>query len=93
MTMEYKMKGGVVLTDEDFERMSEQAAAGEYPGTPGKWVLRPQGRPRLSDEELVTITFKVPRSMRAEVDVRAGARGESRSEFMRSAVHAALATM
>ena len=88
--MEYRMKGGIVLTDEDFERMSEQAARGEYPGTPGEWVVRPQGRPRLSEEDLVTITFKVPRSVRAEIDSLADARGESRSEFMRSAVHSAL---
>lgn len=40
--MEYKMKGGVVLTDADFERMSNDAAAGNYPGTPGEWVVRPQ---------------------------------------------------
>lgn len=88
--MEYKMKGGIVLTDEDFERMSDQAARGDYPGTPGKWVMRPQGRPRISEEELVTITFKVPRSIRAEVDSMASARGVSRSDFMRAAVDAAL---
>lgn len=29
---EYRLKGGVVLTDEDFERMSEACERGEYPG-------------------------------------------------------------
>lgn len=51
---EYKIKGGHILTDEDFERMAEEAERGEYPGTPGEWVVRPQGRPPLADEELVT---------------------------------------
>lgn len=63
--MEYKLKGGVTLTDADFERMADEAADGRYPGEPGEpgaWVVRPQGRPTLSDEELVTITFKVPRA-------------------------------
>lgn len=51
---EYKIKGGHILTDEDFERMAEEAERGEYPGTPSEWVVRPQGRPPLADEELVT---------------------------------------
>lgn len=28
---EYKIKGGHALTDEDFERMAEEAERGEYP--------------------------------------------------------------
>lgn len=56
--MEYKLKGGITLSDDDFERMSDQVVKGDYPGTPGEWVVRPQGGPALSDEELVNINVQ-----------------------------------
>ena len=31
---EYQLKGGVTLTDAGFERMSDAAAKGDYPGNP-----------------------------------------------------------
>lgn len=88
---EYKIKGGHTLTDEDFERMAEEAGRGEYPGTPGTWVVRPQGRPPLADEELVTIAFKVPRSQRDALDRKAASLKETRSQFLRDALDRALA--
>lgn len=88
---EYRIKGGYTLTDEDFERMAEEAERGEYPGTAGAWVVRPQGRPALADEELVTVAFKVPRSQRDALDRKAASRKETRSQFMRDALERALA--
>lgn len=88
---EYRIKGGYTLTDEDFERMAKEAERGEYPGTPGTWVVRPQGRPPLADEELVTVAFKVPRSQRDALDRKAASRNETRSQFMRDALDKALA--
>lgn len=90
--MEYKMKGGYKLTNEDFDRLGEACEQGNYPGTPGEWVVRPQGRPSLCDEELVTIAFKVPASERRALDDRASSRGESRSEYLRSLVERDLAS-
>ena len=87
----YVTKSGAVLTEDDIERMAQAAEAGDYPGVPGEWVVRPQGRPPLCDEELVTITFKVPRSQRDAADARAASLGETRSLFMRAALAAALA--
>lgn len=87
---EYRMVGGSVLTDEDFERLSDEAARGEYPGTPGEWVVRPQGRPRLADEELVVVTCKVTRSQRDAMDREASRLGESRSDWMRHTFSRAL---
>ena len=88
---EYVTKSGAVLTEADIERLAEAAERGDYPGEPGAWMIRPQGRPALCDEELVTITFKVPRSQRDAVDRRAAALGETRSQFMRAALAQALA--
>ncbi|MEE0706915.1 MAG: ribbon-helix-helix protein, CopG family [Adlercreutzia sp.] len=43
------------------------------------------------DEELVTVAFKVPRSYRDRLDEKAASRHETRSQFMRHALEAALA--
>lgn len=88
---EHRIKGGYTPTDEDFERMAKEAERGEYPGMPGAWVVRPQGRPPLADEELVTIAFKVPRSQRDALDRKAASRNETRSQFIRDALDKALA--
>lgn len=88
---EYRIKGGHILDDKDFERLAAEAERGDYPGTPGAWVVRPQGRPSLTDEELVTIAFKVPRSQRDALDKRAASRKETRSQFLRDALDRALA--
>lgn len=87
----YTTKSGAVLTDEDFERMADEAQRGEYPGEPGAWIVRPQGRPSICEEELVTVSFKVPRSQKEAIDRAAKGRGETRSQFMRSALEQALA--
>ncbi len=89
--MEYKLKGGATLSDEDFERMADEAERGEYPGTPGEWVVRPQGRPSLDSEELVSVTFKMTRAQRDALDARAESRGETRSQIMRDALTRELA--
>ena len=86
----YKTKSGATVTDDEIERLGEAAERGEYPGTPGEFIVSP-GRPRLSDEDLVTIAFKVPRSHRDALDRRAEAQGETRSQFMREALERALA--
>ena len=88
---EYKLKGGYALTSVDFEALAKRTEAGEYPGAPGAWILRPQGRPPLSDEGLVTIAFKIPRSQREALDRRAASRNETRSRFFREAPGKALA--
>ena len=88
--MEYKTKSGFVLTDEMIEEMAEQAERGIYPGKPGKMIVSPQGRPPLCDEELVTVAFKIPRSYRDRLDEKAASQHETRSQFMRAALEAAL---
>jgi len=90
--VEFITKSGQVLTDEDFERLGEAADRGEYPGTPGEWIIRPPGRPQLHPtEELVTIAFKVPKSHRALLDKKAKAAHSTRSQFMRAILDDALA--
>lgn len=87
---EHVLGGGHALTEEDFELMASEAERGEYPGTPGKWIVRPQGRPPLANEELVTVAFKVPRSQREALDRKAASCNETRSQFMRDVLRKAL---
>ena len=89
--MEYRLKDGSVLTDEMIEALAEDIEKNGLPGKPGKYLIGPPGRPRLSDEDLVTVAFKVPRSKREEMDEVAARRDQTRSEFLRDALEAALA--
>ena len=90
--MEFTLKDGTVVDESYFEQLSKKAAEGDYPGTPGEWIVRPQGRPQLCDEELVAVAFKVPRSQRDAIDKHAASLNESRSEYLREAVARALAS-
>ena len=87
----YRTKNGARLTDEDIEHLAEAAERGDYPGVPGAFVVAPPGRPRISEEELVTIAFKVPRSRREALDREAKACGRTRSQLIREVLERALA--
>ena len=88
--MEYRTKSCRVLTDAMIEELAAQAERGDYPGKAGKMLVAPQGRPPLCDEELVTVAFKIPRSFRDKLDKAAHGKNESRSQFLREALEAAL---
>ena len=82
--MTYKTKSGFVLTDEMLETLGDACERGEYPGDVGKILVAPVGRPRVfPEEDLVTITFKVPRSYRDMIDTEAAKKKETRSGFLR----------
>ena len=86
--MTYRTAKGTGLTDELLDEWAEACERGEYPGTPGEIVV---GRPRISAEDLATITFKLPKSQVAALDETAKRAGETRSQFLRSLVNDALA--
>lgn len=81
--MGYTLKGGASVDESYFEKLSDAAALGDYPGEPGEWIVKPQGRPKLCDEELVSVTFKIPKSQRDALDRKARSLNESRSEYLR----------
>ncbi|MGN0070264.1 MAG: ribbon-helix-helix domain-containing protein [Atopobiaceae bacterium] len=83
---EYKIKGGYTISDEEIERLGEACERGDYPGEPGEWIVRPQGRPALSDEPLVNVNVKFPKSMVDAID----SKSKNRSDFIRKAVAAFL---
>ena len=81
--MEYTLKSGHVITDEDIEQMAQACEMGAYPGEPSGEVV--VGRPRLSNEPLEVISFKVPRSLSQMISQAAENCGQTRSGFLRDA--------
>ena len=81
---EYKLKSGTIVTDEDIERIADAIARGDLPGEwSGEAVV---GRPRISNERLITVPVKFPESVVAQIDRQTN----NRSDFIRKAVMACL---
>jgi len=78
---------GVVLTDDMLDKMAEEYESGTWEGRLGKVSV---GRPPLSNEEMVSITFKVPKSRAVSIESKAKERGETRSQYLRDVVDRAL---
>ena len=81
-------EGGHVVTDAMLDKWADDAERGRYHGARGDIVV---GRPPLSDEELVTLTFKIQPAVLARVDAAARHAGITRSAFLRRAVEHELA--
>lgn len=75
------------FTEEQLNAMAEPFERGEWPE--GKTI--PLGRPRLAEEEVRTVTFKLPLSQIRALDDLAKASGMTRSEAIRNAVKHELA--
>jgi hypothetical protein len=85
--MTVKTSGGAEITDEMFEAMAAEYETGDWSGHLTEVVM---GRPRISSEELVNVTFRVPKSRGAAIARIAKEKGETRSEFLRNAVDRAI---
>jgi hypothetical protein len=89
--MDYTTKSGYVLTEEMIEALGQACERGEYPGSPGEFIVSPVGRPQLCpSEDLVTVAFKVPRTQREALDAKAAQDHKTRSQFMREVLSEAL---
>lgn len=84
-------KSGRILTDEVIEELAERVERGEYPGESGKMLAASQGARLLDNEELVVVSIQIPRSLCDRLDQAASGKNETRSQFLREALEAALA--
>jgi len=84
--MEYTTKSGQTITEEDLRIMDEEAETGAWHGD-GPVVM---GRPKLYNEDLETVSFRLPRSRIAAIEALSKKTGESKSEFFRQAIDQAL---
>ena len=83
--MEYTLKSGRVVTDDDIEEMAAAAERGEFPGAPVGEVMI--GRPRIFTEDSKTLSFKVSESLDRFICEAAAKLGESKSSFLRAAAY------
>lgn len=81
--MERIARDGTVLTDELLDEMAKEYEAGTWEGPLGEVVM---GRPRLFDEELETVSFRLPKSRVDALEAAAKRRGETKSDLFREAV-------
>ena len=91
--MENVLKDGSVISEEQVQAWKKEAAQGKHPGTPGKWIVRPAHRPATFTEKLDTVSFKLPHSLRVQLDQQAKTAGQTRSDFMRQAIEKELLTV
>ena len=81
--MVFKAKSGAEITDEMFEQMAEEWESGKWEGSLYDVKV---GRPREFDEELRSVTFRLPASRLAALEAAAARTGRSRSDLLRDAV-------
>ena len=78
---------GAEIADETLEEMAE---AWEDDTWEGRLTAITAGRPRIFDEELVNVTFRIQKSRLETIETIAKRKGETRSEYLREAVTRAL---
>ena len=74
------------VTEEALDKLAEQYESGNWPE--GHTVLL--GRPRISDEDLVSVTIKLPKTQLEAIDNGATQEGKSRSAYMRKLLKLAM---
>ncbi|MBR6459710.1 MAG: hypothetical protein IKS49_06070 [Actinomycetaceae bacterium] len=85
----YRTPEGRVLSDADFDVLAKKADAGDY-GT--NWtVVRPQGRPRLSETKPKNVSVLFTQEQIAAMAKRLAKTGETRSQYLRRLVQEDLA--
>lgn len=86
--MEYVADNGIVLTDAMFDKMAQEYEEGTWEGDPDATT---PGRPKLYDEDMETVSFRLPESRQSAVEAVTRRLGISKSEFFRNAVDHELA--
>jgi hypothetical protein len=81
-------ENGQTVTDEMLDSLAERHLSGDWGDAKiGKVVT---GRPSIADEEVKTVIFRLPVSKITAIDAYAAEHGETRSQYLRNAVDAAL---
>lgn len=80
---------GSVLTDGQLDEMAKEYENGTWEGHDEVTL----GRPRLYDEDMETVSFRIPRSRIAAVEDASRRCGITKSEFFRQAIERGLAAL
>ena len=82
IAMDINKKNQADMTDEMWDLLAKEYEDGTWSGV---GEITP-GRPKLYDEDMETVSFRLPRSRIAAIEAVTARRGESKSEFYRKAV-------
>jgi hypothetical protein len=89
--MGYTKKDGTVVSDEWMDAIADGAESDNLLGDVIETHIG-AGRPRLyDDDDLETVSFRLPKSRIHAIESAIKCKGESRSDFLREAVDKALA--
>jgi hypothetical protein len=81
------LKGDVAAAGEVFDRLAEEWERDTWKGQLTDISV---GRPRITGDELVNVTFRVPRTRLDVLEAVAKQAGKTRSEYLRDALDRAL---
>ena len=85
----YRTPEGRVLTEKDFDALAEKADTGDYGDN---WtVVRPQGRPRLSESKPKNVSVLFTQEQLDAITKQLATTGETRSQYLRRLVQQDLA--
>lgn len=88
--MDYTKKDGTVISEKWMDAIAEGAETDELPGV-AVATQSHVGRPRLfSDDELVSVSLRIPKSRMEAIRRAARSAGETQSDFIRAAIDRAL---
>lgn len=87
--MEFTKKDGTPITDDMLDAMAAEYENGTWSGH-GEITM---GRPKLYDEDMETVSFRIPRSRIVAVEAVTKRNGMSKSEFYRRAIDKELAAL
>ena len=79
-----EMNAMLGVTEEELDK--EAAEYEDATWNPASFGKPTPGRPRLYDEDMETVTLRLPRSRILAIEAAATKLGESRSQFMRDAI-------
>ena len=86
--MDFIAENGNILTDEMLDKMAARHESGDWSQAKiGKVIT---GRPSIADEEVRSVVFRLPVSKIAAIDACAAEQGETRSQYLRNVIDAAL---
>ena len=85
----YRLKTGIIVTDRDLERMSDEIAVRDFDLTEFR---RLPGRPLMGEAVAEVVPVRIEPALIETIDDRAKTEGTTRSDIIRRAIHNYLAS-
>lgn len=85
----YRLKTGIIVTDKDLNRMSDEFAVRDFDLAEFK---RLPGRPLMGDAVAEVVPVRIEPALIETIDDRAKTEGTTRSDIIRRAIHSYLAS-